>query len=102
MINQETLLQNYDDKKSNYFLLDVRSPFEFEESHLPGAINIPIEELENNFSELPKTKHIITYCMHGVRSGLAEDFLREKGFRADVLENGLSFWKGQISSGKGD
>lgn len=96
MINQASLLQNYDDKKANYFLLDVRTPAEYEEGHLPGSVNIPIDELEARFTELPKDRHIITICLHGVRSGICEKFLKQKGFLADSLDGGLSIWKGQV------
>ncbi len=96
MINQASLLTNYDDKKSNYFLLDVRSPSEYNDSHLPGSVNIPIDEVENRIKEIPQGKHIITICLHGVRSGICEKFLQQKGFQADSLEGGLSIWKGQL------
>src|SRR3989338_1410375 len=43
-------------------LLDVRSREGYNESHLPGAINIPFEELPSRMKELPKQKGIITYC----------------------------------------
>lgn len=96
MINQASLLTNYDDKKNNYFLLDVRAPFEYSEGHLPGSVNIPIDELEARIFEVPQNKHIITICLHGVRSGICERLLKQKGFHADSLEGGLSIWKGQI------
>lgn len=97
MINQASLLTNYDDKRANYFLLDVRSPAEFSEGHLPGSINIPIDDLEARVKEVPVDKHIITICLHGVRSGICEKFLNQKGYLADSLEGGLAVWKGQLT-----
>lgn len=94
MINQEQLQQQYKDKLANYFLLDVRSPMEFLDHHLPGSVNIAIDTLENHLSEIPKNLQIITICEHGVRSGKCETFLKEKGFNVQSLEGGLSVWKG--------
>jgi rhodanese-related sulfurtransferase len=95
MISQAQLLQNYDSPESQYFLLDVRSLYEFEGGHIPGSINIPAGKLEENLNKIPKEKQIVTICNHGIRSGYAEAFLREKGYRADSLTDGLEFWKGQ-------
>ena len=96
MINQDTILAKYDDKTSNYYLLDVRSPMEFSEGHIPGSINLPLSELEARIAEIPRAQHIITICAHGVRSGKAEAYLNSKGFQADSLQNGLALWKGQL------
>jgi len=96
MINQATLLAKYDDKAADYYLVDVRTPNEFFGRHIPGSINIPIETLEKRFIELPSDKHIITICEHGVRSGICQDFLKNKGFQADSLEKGLAVWTGQV------
>ncbi len=98
MINQAELLAKYDDKRANYYLVDVRSNQEFSESHLPGAINIPIDSLESRLSEVPKDRHIITICSHGVRSGSAERYLQQNGYQADSLQGGLSMWAGQLES----
>lgn len=98
MINQDELLAKYDDKSSNYFLLDVRSPLEFADHRLPGAVNVPIDQLESRLGEIPKEKHIITICEHGVRSGTCEAFLNKKGYHTDSLQGGLSLWKGQLES----
>jgi rhodanese-related sulfurtransferase len=98
MINQDQLLTKYDDKSANYFLLDVRTVYEFENHHIPGSINIPIDSLESRLDQLPRNKHIITICEHGVRSGIAEQFLVKKGYQADSLEQGLAVWSGQLNS----
>lgn len=96
MINQDQLLQKYDDKTANYFLLDVRSSGEYQEGHLPGSINIHLQDLEQNLLKIPRDQHIITICAHGIRSGRAEQFLRERGYLADSLAGGLAMWTGQI------
>lgn len=101
MINQAELLAKYQDKMTNYYLVDVRTSYEYEDHHLPESVNIPIDNLERELNQLPKDKHIITVCEHGVRSGIAEKFLRSKGFQADSLENGLCQWTGAMEKGKG-
>lgn len=67
-------------------LLDVRTPAEYAEGHLPGAINIPVQELEARTNELPKGSRIVVYCRSGARSARAKSLLEAKGFK--VLDLG--------------
>ena len=67
--------------KSGAVVLDVRSKGEFEGGHIRGAVNIPVDQLRNNFSRLKdKTKPIITCCASGMRSASAKGILKSKGF----------------------
>lgn len=60
--------------------VDVRTPEEFEEQHYPGAINIPLNEVQQRVDELKAMKQpIVAYCRSGNRSGLAVSFLRQQG-----------------------
>jgi phage shock protein E len=62
-------------------LVDVRSPLEFDAGHLPGALNMPIEELESRLVELTdKHRAIVLYCRSGRRSALAAEQLRARGY----------------------
>ena len=62
-------------------LLDVRSADEFTEGHLPGAFNIPVQELERRFGEVgPTERDVIIYCRSGHRSSLATEVLRQHGY----------------------
>jgi rhodanese-related sulfurtransferase len=62
-------------------LLDVRSPGEFSGGHLPGAINVPVQELEARLREVgPDERHVVVYCRSGHRSSRAAQILREHGF----------------------
>jgi len=54
----------------NKFLLDVRTPDEFSLFSLPGAVNIPLDELRDRLSELPKDKMIYTFCASRVTWGI--------------------------------
>jgi phage shock protein E len=63
-------------------LVDVRSPSEYASGHIPGAINIPVNELSDRVAELaPKEKPIVLYCQSGMRSASAARFLRAAGHR---------------------
>lgn len=63
-------------------VVDVRSAVEFEQNHLSGAVNIPIETLRNNFHLLPeKHKAIIACCNDGSKSWYAKNLLDANGYR---------------------
>jgi rhodanese-related sulfurtransferase/DNA-binding HxlR family transcriptional regulator len=82
-------------RKGLVTVLDVRPPEEFAAGHLPGAINIPIHELEKRLSELPKRKEIVAYCRgpYCLMSYDAMQLLRRKGLKARRLEAGLPEWR---------
>jgi rhodanese-related sulfurtransferase len=63
-------------------LLDVRTPEEFAQGHVPGAKLVPIQELEARLGELDayKTRGVVTYCEVGGRASRAADLLRANGF----------------------
>lgn len=62
-------------------LIDVRTPSEFANGHLPGAINIPVSELAGRASELgDKSKPVVLYCRSGARSARAKKSLEDAGF----------------------
>lgn len=61
-------------------LIDVRTPAEVAEGMAPGAINIPLQEIEQRLSEFPKDKDLLIYCRSGKRSMAASNFLIENGY----------------------
>lgn len=64
----------------NTTIVDVRMPFEYEEEHIEGAINIPLQEIPQRIEEFKKMKQpIVVYCRSGNRSGQAQMFLRHHG-----------------------
>lgn len=71
-----------DIEMENNLLLDVRTPDEFELDTLPGAINIPLDELRDCLQELPKDKMIYTFCAVGLRGYLAYRILVQHGFES--------------------
>ncbi|MBN3796287.1 metalloregulator ArsR/SmtB family transcription factor [Burkholderia sp. Ac-20392] len=76
-------------------LLDVRPQDEFAEGHLPGALNIPLSELDARVSELPAGTEIVAYCRgpYCVFAVEAVAALRARGFKATRLEDGFPEWK---------
>ncbi len=73
----------------NAVLIDIRMPFEKKVWNLPFALDIPANELENRTDELPKDKLIVTACPGNGRSSFAAAFLKENGFNAKYLVEGL-------------
>lgn len=76
-------------------VLDVRPPEEFAAGHLPGAINIPLAELEARLQDLDPAQEVVAYCRgpYCVLSYDAVARLREKGFNARRLQDGYPEWK---------
>ena len=84
--------------EKNYIILDVRRADEFAEGHIPGAINVPNEEIGTaEISELPdKSQLILVYCRSGRRSKEASEKLVKLGYTNIVEFGGILDWKGEI------
>jgi rhodanese-related sulfurtransferase len=82
-------------RKGLVTVLDVRPPEEFVAGHVPGAVNIPVQELEKRFRELPKRKEIIAYCRGPfcLMSYEAVQLLRKRGMKARRLKDGMPEWR---------
>jgi rhodanese-related sulfurtransferase len=83
-----------DEKASGYQIIDVRSSEEFDEGHIPTALNIPLVDLPGMLSEIPKNKTIVTYC-GSITCQLAPKAaleLAQKGFKVMELHGGLKEW----------
>lgn len=84
-------------KAGNAVLLDVRPSNEYDAAHLPGALSIPLEELETRIAEIPKEREIIAYC-RGPFCLMAHEavrLLRRHGIRARRAEEGIPEWRAQ-------
>lgn len=62
-------------------IVDVRTKAEFQNGHIKGAVNIPLNNLSNHYAKLDKTKPIITCCASGIRSAQAKSILQANGFK---------------------
>ena len=86
------------EESEGYILLDVRTKEEYESGYIPGAINIPLSDInENVVSSLPdKSQMILVYCRSGNRSKQASDKLSRLGYTYIIEIGGINSWKGEI------
>lgn len=79
---------------NNLVLIDVRSPEEYMQGHIPGAINIPVDALLSRMEEITKTKHVVTVCWKGGgRSEQAAEMLKAQGYnQSQYLCGGTAGW----------
>ena len=90
------------EKESGYIILDVRTPEEFAEKHIPNAVNVPNETIGTTaIPELPdKNQLIMVYCRSGRRSKQAAEKLVKLGYTNVVEFGGIIDWKGETVSEK--
>ena len=87
-------------------VLDVRPREEFEAGHIPGAMSVPLEELERRLSELPQEREIVAYCRgpYCVMSIEAVALLKARGYAAVRMEDGVPEWRAHdwpVETGEG-
>jgi phage shock protein E len=75
-----------------HYLLDVRTPLEFDTGHIRGAANIAVETLAGRLSEVPQDKPVVIYCRSGNRSAQAASILREAGYTQVYDLGGVIDW----------
>lgn len=81
--------------KEDYILVDVRTEEEFQNGHVTGAINIPVDTLRERLSELDPGKKIIEYCQVGVRGHVAESILSQHGYEVINVTGGYKSYTTQ-------
>lgn len=83
--------------EDNEIVLDVRTPEEYAEAHIPGAINVPNETIgDDAIAELPdKAQLIMVYCRSGNRSKQAAQKLADQGYTNVVEFGGINDWTGE-------
>jgi rhodanese-related sulfurtransferase len=92
-VDRETLLRRV--REGSVVVLDVRPAEEYRAGHIPGAISVPLKELEKRLSELPADQDIVAYCRgpYCVLALEAVELLRRRGRRAWRLEDGVWDWR---------
>ncbi|CAG0944182.1 thiosulfate sulfurtransferase [Anaerolineae bacterium] len=92
------------DSKEKVVLIDVRTPEEHREAHIPGSILMPLDTLQS-VTSLPEGGKRVIYCRSGKRSLKAVEILSAKGFKDLAnLEGGINAWMsigGQVVTGRG-
>ena len=92
-VDREALLQRV--RRGEVVVLDVRPSEEYQAGHIPGALSVPLKELESRLERLPADREIVAYC-RGPYCMLAVDAverLRARGFRATRLDESMSDWR---------
>ena len=85
-------------REEGYILLDERTKAEYESGYIPGAINIPLGDIDERVvSSLPdKEQMILVYCRSGNRSRQASDKLAKLGYKNIIEIGGINSWKGEV------
>jgi rhodanese-related sulfurtransferase len=96
-VSSEEAKQLIDNK--DVVVLDVRTPEEYQEGHIPNAILIPLQELENKLNELDKKEHYLVVCRSGNRSAQASEVLTSNSF-ANIynMSGGMNNWGYEIEN----
>jgi CRP-like cAMP-binding protein len=84
------------DEEERPVFLDVRTQAEFEEEHLPNAVNIPLDELRQRYEDFDRDREYYVHCITGDRSAVATFLLNMHGLRAKNIKGGLAEWKGPV------
>lgn len=97
LVSYEELQQKLTDK-APIVLLDVRTQEEFNNGHIPGALLLPYDEIDQKAAQLlpEKEKKIIIYCRSGRRSAIAKDSLEALGYTNVKDFGGMNRWQGQV------
>lgn len=77
-------------------IIDVREAFEVQFGKVPGAVNIPLQQLINQMNQLDKNKEYILICRSGNRSGMAGQFMEMQGYTAINVVDGMIGWSGSL------
>jgi len=92
-VDREELIERV--RRQSVMVIDVRPVEEFQAGHIPGAISVPLKELESRLAEFPKDKEIVAYCRgpYCVLAIQAVETLQARGYRAVRLEDGVQDWR---------
>jgi CoA-disulfide reductase len=93
-------IKHFTELQKGDFILDVRTPGEFVRGSVPGAKNIPVDDLRGRLDELPMDKTIHVYCGVGLRSYIAYRILKLNGFDVRNLPGGYVTYRAAVSSGQ--
>lgn len=83
-------------RDSGVMMLDVREPEEWNQAHIPGAVLIPLGELQSRLSEVPANQPVVVYCRTGHRSASGRDILKAAGYtNVTSMAGGITAWISQ-------
>ena len=84
--------------RDDQLVLDVRTPAEVEAGTIPGAKNIPVDDIRDRFEELPRDKELLIFCRVGIRGYLACRTLTQKGFKCRNLTGGYTTYQHYVGA----
>lgn len=96
---KEITAQQLEEKMKNgekLEVIDVREPFEVKFGKVPGATNIPMQQLVDEMSALDKNKEYILICRSGNRSGMVGQYLEMQGYKMVNVVDGMIGWTGDL------
>ncbi|NVN00527.1 rhodanese-like domain-containing protein [Arthrobacter sp. SDTb3-6] len=88
----EITVNETDQRRSTARILDVREDFEVAKGMIPGALNIPMGQLQARLGELDPAVPVIVVCHSGNRSAAVADALNGAGYLADTMAGGMTAW----------
>ena len=92
-VDRDGLLERI--RQGAVIVLDVRPVDEYQTAHIPGAVSVPLNELKRQLAQLPQNQQIVAYCRgpYCVLAVQAVELLRQQGFNAVRLEEGVQDWR---------
>jgi hydroxyacylglutathione hydrolase len=92
-VTSDKVHERQQQKDASLFVLDVRAPEEYAAGHVPGAVNIPHDQVASRLAEVPKEKDVVLYCRSGRRSALAGEVLAGSGYtRLQLMQGDMPGW----------
>ena len=93
--------QNLIETGADYYVLDVRTPAEYAEGHIPNVLHIDVQSpaFPEKVAELAKDKPYLVYCRSGARSAAASKYMTSLGYDATNVKGGILAWKGEVVQG---
>ncbi|MBP5247450.1 MAG: rhodanese-like domain-containing protein [Fibrobacter sp.] len=79
-ISWDKAIEMSKDKKVKAIFVDVRTPEEVAQGTVAGSLNIPLQQIQTRYAELPKDKNLLVFCRSGRRSRAASEFLTQQGY----------------------
>ena len=92
--NEITVAKAYEKFQQGVYILDVRTQAEWDQAHIANSTLIPLDQLQNRITEVPRDRDIVVVCRTGVRSRTGMNILQDAGYtRAVCMTGGLTAWK---------
>lgn len=92
--NEITVAKAYEKFQQGAYILDVRTQAEWDQAHIANSTLIPLDQLQNRITEVPRDRDIVVVCHTGVRSRTGMNILQDAGYtRAVCMTGGLTAWK---------